>query len=54
MSLVQAIEWIVQTVLRDAGMCFPLRDLESILRLTIVVYVLIQFESDSEFVFPLT
>ena len=49
MSLVQAIDVIVQTVLRDVGMCHPLRDLESMLRLNIVcVFMLIQFESDSE------
>ena len=47
--MVQAIAVIVQTVLRDAGMCHPLRDLESMFRLNIVcVFMLIQFESDSD------
>ena len=35
-SLVQAIELIVQMVLRDASMSHPLRDFESMLRLDIV------------------
>ena len=32
--------------------CTDLLDLESMLRLNVVLYMLIQFESDSELVFP--
>ena len=53
-SLVQAIESIVQTVLRDVGACAILLETWNLCFASILfVYMLIQFESDSELVFSL-